>query len=206
MSVCVVPGRCIQSRGSLGRGSTVRSRGRLRCRNSLANEVRFLIISGKNDQIIVVFCLLRTFTFSTALSRWLVRVAAVSVTGDPGADHLPPVTVAHTTRVAAVGKLGAVCVFLTVIQAACKANSLIIYGCKPPHPQKEKCFKTLLETCFGCNSPSQDMQHCLCTGCLQLEGGQGFRSHRTEPSRQTQAAHGSEETFQVSPSARSRPS
>lgn len=84
---------------------------------------------------------LRTFTFSTALSRWLVWVAAVSVTGDPGADHLPPVAVAHATRVAAVDELGAVCVFLTVIQAACRANRLIKL-CKPPPPKKEKCFKT----------------------------------------------------------------
>lgn len=65
-------------------------------------------------------------------------MAAVSVTGDPGADHLPPVTVAHTTRVAAVDKLGAVCVFLTVIQAACKANSLNIHGCNPPPPPTKR--------------------------------------------------------------------
>lgn len=50
------------------------------------------------------------------------------------------------------------------------------------------------------------MQHCRCTGCLQLEGGQCFLSHRTEPSRQMQATHVSEESSHISPFARSRPS
>ncbi len=59
---------------------------------------------------------------------------------------------------------------------------------------------------FFNHSPSQDMQHCLWTGCLQLEDGQRFLSHRTEPSRQTHTAHGSDASSQVSPLARSRPS
>lgn len=64
--------------------------------------------------------------------------------------------------------------------------------------------KLLLQ--FFNRSPSQDMQHCLWTGWLQLEGGQRFLSHRTEPSRQTHTAHGSDASSHVSPLARSRPS
>lgn len=59
---------------------------------------------------------------------------------------------------------------------------------------------------FFNHSPSQDMQHCLWTGWLQLEGGQRFLSHRTEPSRQTHTAHGSDVSSHVSPLARSWPS
>lgn len=59
---------------------------------------------------------------------------------------------------------------------------------------------------FSSNSPSQDMQHCLCTGCLQLAGGQRFLSQRTEPSRHAQVEQGSEGSSHVSPLARSPPS
>lgn len=59
---------------------------------------------------------------------------------------------------------------------------------------------------FFDHSLSQDMQHCLWTGWLQLDGGQRFLSHRTEPSRQTHTAHGSDASSHVSPLARSRPS
>lgn len=47
-------------------------------------------------------------------------MAAGSITGDPGADNLPSVTVAYTTRVVAIDKLSAIRIFFTVIQAACK--------------------------------------------------------------------------------------
>lgn len=42
VNACVVPGRCIRSRGFLGRGTTVRSWGWLHCRSSLADQVQFI--------------------------------------------------------------------------------------------------------------------------------------------------------------------
>ncbi|TNN63904.1 hypothetical protein EYF80_025898 [Liparis tanakae] len=41
---------------------------------------------------------------------------------------------------------------------------------------------------------------------MEVAGGQSFLSQRTEPSRQTHTAHGSDASAQVSPCARSRPS
>lgn len=88
-----------------------------------AYQIKFsLFIHGKNDQTTAVSFILplHTFTFSTALSWWLVRVAAVSIAWDPGADNVPSVTVARATRVVAISKLSAICIFFTMIHAACK--------------------------------------------------------------------------------------
>ena len=63
---------------------------------------------------------LHTFTFSAALSRWFVRVAALSMTGSLGADHLPSVTVTYATGVAFVSKLSAISILFTLKHAACK--------------------------------------------------------------------------------------
>lgn len=42
VNVCVVPGRCIRSKGFLGRGTNARSWGWLHCRSSLPNQVQFI--------------------------------------------------------------------------------------------------------------------------------------------------------------------
>lgn len=69
---------------------------------------------------------LHTFTFSTALPRWFVRVAAFSIARYLGADDLPAVTVTHATGVFVISKLSAIRIFFTMKHAACKSKKMEI--------------------------------------------------------------------------------
>lgn len=66
-----------------------------------------------------------------------------------------------------------------------------------------KCLRMIFSN-WDIHSPSQDMQHCLWTEWLQLDGGHRFLSQRTEPSRQTHTLHGSDASSHDSPLASSR--
>lgn len=119
----LIPGRYIQSRGSLGQGSTGHWWGQQCYRNSLSKKDHGNDEWRRNKPGMWEesdFDILRTFAFSTALSGWFIRVAAISITGEPGADDIPSVTITHTTCVIVISKLSAVGIFFTMKHAACK--------------------------------------------------------------------------------------
>lgn len=53
------------------------------------------------------------------MSWWFVRVAAVSITGHLGADHLPSIAVTDNTGVFVITELGAIRIFFAMKHAAC---------------------------------------------------------------------------------------